>query len=133
VFDADQKWKNTVEKIAQDEERHAEWVGNLLRVRGLAPEKLDKTERYWDNTIKQITDWDTGCAVAAHAEEMRLERIEAICADPDAPSDIKEVFARILTDERFHAHAFRAFTTDDAMQRTLDGHLAGMNELGLVP
>ena len=133
VYAQQEAWKETVEKIAGQEEDHAEWVAGLLKARGIEPAILDKKERYWDNTIKQITDWDTGCAVAAHAEAMRLERIRAICNDPDAPEDIKEVFGKILVQEEFHEKAFRAFTTDDAMQRTLEGHLAGMNELGLVP
>ncbi len=133
IYPANPKWKNTVETIASQEETHAEWVGELLTARGVKPETLEKRERYWENTLKQITDWDSGCAVAAHAEAMRLDRIRAICADPDAPGDVKEVFGKILVQEEFHEKAFRSFTTDEAMKRTLDGHLAGMNELGLVP
>jgi len=132
IYPSNPKWKDTVELIAQQEEKHAEWVGGLLESRGYDPKILDKKERYWEKTVKQIVDWDTGCAVAAHAEKMRLERIEAICADEDVESDIKEVFGKILVEERFHEHAFRSFTTDEAMQRTLDGHLAGLNELGLT-
>jgi len=133
IYPANPKWKQTVETIAQQEETHAQWVGALLTARGVHPEVLQKRERYWENTLKQITDWDTGCAVAAHAEAMRLERIRAICNDPDAPSDVREVFGKILPQEEFHEKAFRSFTTDVAMKRTLEGHLAGMNELGLVP
>lgn len=133
VYEADPKWKETVEEIARQEEQHAVWVGDLLKTRGVDPQVLDKTERYWDKTIKQITDWDTGCAVAAHAEKMRLERIEAICNDPESPEDVREVFAKILVQEQFHEKAFRAFTTDEAMERTLQGHLGGLNELGLHP
>lgn len=132
VYPALPKWKETVELIASQEEQHAKWVGDLLLKRGISPEILNKRERYWDNTVKQITDWDTGCAVAAHAEAMRLERIEAICADESAPEDIKDVFGRILVEERFHEKAFRSFTTDEAMEKTLAGHMAGLNELGLT-
>jgi rubrerythrin len=124
-------WKAVVEGIAKEEELHATWVGELLRVRGVEPEKLVKDERYWNETVKQIVDWDTGCAVAAHAEKMRLERIEVICNDPETQADIREVFAKILIQERFHAKTFELYTTDDAMKRTLEGHLAGLNELGL--
>lgn len=132
VYPALPKWKETVELIAQQEEQHAEWVKSLLVNRGVKAEVLNKTERYWEETIKQITDWDTGCAVAAHAEAMRLERIEAICADEDADADIKEVFGKILVEERFHEKAFRSFTTSEAMEKTLAGHMAGLNELGLT-
>ena len=126
-------WKSVVEQIAAEEEVHAEWVGDLLRARGIEPTKLVKSERYWDNTVKQITDWETGCAVAAHAEKMRLDRIEVICADPDTDDDIREVFAKILPQEQFHESAFRQFSSDEAMAKTLEGHLAGLNELGLKP
>lgn len=125
------RWAETVESIAEQEEDHAAWVGELLRSRGIEPEKLIKDERYWQGTINQITDWDTGCAVAAHAEKMRLDRIRVICGDPHTPDDIRNVFAKILVQEEFHERAFRQFSTDDAMQRTLDGHLAGLNALGL--
>ncbi len=64
---------------------------------------------------------------------MRLERIEVICDDANAPKDIQEIFGKILIQERWHAMMFDAFTTDDAMARTLNGHLSGLNELGLLP
>ena len=133
VHSADEKWKDTVERIAKEEEVHAQWIADLILARGGSPQCLEKKERYWDQTLKQITDWDTGCAVAAHAEKMRLERIKAICEDPDADADIKEVFGKILPQEEFHEKAFRSFTTDEAMLKTMEGHLAGLNELGLVP
>lgn len=127
------KWAETVEIIAKQEEAHAEWVGDLLRARGVEPLKLVKDERYWNNTINQIEDWDTGCAVAAHAEKMRLERIRVICEDPDSEKDIVQVFEKILVQEEFHERAFREFAGDEAMQKTLEGHLAGLNALGLKP
>lgn len=132
IYPALPKWKETVELIASQEEQHAKWVGELLLKRGETPQTLAKRERYWEETVKQITDWDTGCAVAAHAEAMRLERIEAICADESADTDIREVFAKILVEERFHEKAFRSFTTTEAMEKTLAGHMAGLNELGLT-
>ena len=133
VYDANPKWKETVELIASQEEKHAEWVKELLLVRGVDAKVLNKKERYWDETIKQITDWDTGCAVAAHAEAMRLERIRVICSDKDTPQDIKDVFEKILVEEEFHEKAFRTFSTTEAIEKTLAGHLAGLNELGLTP
>ncbi len=125
-------WRNIVEGIAKEEELHAKWVGELIKARGAEPIKLVKDARYWDKTVKQIVDWETGCAVAAHAEKMRLDRIEVICNDPCTAKDIKEVFAKILVQERFHASAFESFTTTEAMRATLEGHLAGLNELGLT-
>lgn len=69
-------------------------------------------------TLPQIESWETGCAVAAHAEEMRLERIKIVvsqCKD----KDIRDTFTKILKDELFHAKAFREFTTDEAYLNTL--------------
>jgi len=104
-----------------------------LRARGEEPAVIaDKAERYWRATLPGIESWDTGCAVAAHAEAMRLERIRVIAADPDAPADVREVFARILPQEEFHERAFRTFSTDAALTATLHQHLAGAQALGLV-
>jgi len=124
--------RRTVEEIARQEADHAKWVGQLLLDRGITPAILQKTERYWDETLKGIDSWETGCAVAAHAEAMRLDRIRVIAADPESPADVREVFARILPQEEFHERAFRSFTTDAALFTTLGNHTAGAEALGLT-
>ena len=84
--------------------------------------------------VKNATaDRDDVIIEMREAERMRLERIRVICADPCTADDVRDVFNRIVVQEEFHERAFREFTTDDAMQRTLDGHLAGLNALGLKP
>jgi rubrerythrin len=129
----DPRWVSTVEEIARQEEMHASWVGELLRVRGEEPALIpDKDERYWQQTLPGISSWETGCAVAAHAEAMRLERIRVIAADPDAPADVRDVFARILPQEEFHERAFRAFSSDASLTATLHQHTQGAQALGLV-
>jgi len=129
----DPRWVATVEEIARQEEAHAGWVGELLRARGEEPAVISgKVERYWQATLPGIESWESGCAVAAHAEAMRLERIRVIAADPDAPADVREVFARILPQEEFHERAFRAFASDEALTAALKGHAAGAEALGLV-
>jgi rubrerythrin len=129
----DPRWVATVEEIARQEELHASWVGELLGARGEEPTIIpDKAERYWQATLPGIESWESGCAVAAHAEAMRLERIRVIAADLDAPADIREVFARILPQEEFHERAFRAFASDEALTAALEGHAAGAEALGLV-
>ena len=129
----DLKWIRTVEEIISQEVTHAEWIGALLEVRGEKPALIEnKQERYWDATLPGIDSWESGCAVAAHAEKMRLERIRVIVADPEAPEDIREVFAKILPQEEFHEKAFRTFAWDEAMTQALENHLAGQNALGLV-
>jgi len=65
----------TVSLIADQESNHAAWVAELLKSRNLEPRILEKKERYWDKTLTDIHTFLRGAAVAAHAEEMRLERI----------------------------------------------------------
>jgi len=119
--------------IADQERKHARWVAALLEARGLAV-RIDAVEsRYWEATLGGIRDLATGCAVGAHAERMRLERIEAIAADPEAPADVRAVFARILPQERFHERAFRSLSTAAALAETRGAHDLGREALGLVP
>ena len=40
-------WKSVVEQIAKEEEIHAQWVGELLRARGIEPERLQKEHVYY--------------------------------------------------------------------------------------
>ena len=132
-YPADANWQKVVEMIVNQEVDHAKWIADLLRARGIEPVAEGDNERYWREPLNAITDWNSGCAVAAHAEEMRLARIQAICGDSTAPADILEVFQKILVQERFHAKAFRSFTTNEAYAATLASHEAGMNALGLLP
>ena len=119
--------------IAAQERRHATWVAALLTARGLRPEIQRKAERYWPRTLPGLTDLATGCAVGAHAERMRLERIEVIARDPEAPEDIRQTFARILREERFHERAFRGLSTPEALEQTRHAHELGRLALGLSP
>lgn len=120
--------------IAAQERRHAEWVGALLQARGLAAEVIGDPEgRYWRSALPGIADLETGCAVGAHAEAMRLERIAVIAADRDAPADIRAVFARILPQEQFHERAFRGLATPASLAATRDAHALGRAALGLEP
>lgn len=117
--------------IAAQERTHAAWVGELLAARGLPVEVQAKIDRYWNRVLPGIDDLETGAAVGAHAEAMRLERIEAIARDAEAPADIRAAFAKILPQERFHARAFAALSTPEAMARTIDAHALGREALGL--
>jgi hypothetical protein len=64
---------------------------------------------------------------------MRLERIEVIAADTTAPADLRDVFARILPQERFHERAFRSLATPESLERTREAHNLGRAVLGLTP
>lgn len=118
--------------IAEQERRHADWVAALLRARGIEPAIVGAAEaRYWRRTLPGIADLETGCAVGAHAERMRLERIAVIADDASAPADIRAVFAAILPQERFHERAFRSLATPESLEATRDAHALGRAALGL--
>jgi rubrerythrin len=118
--------------IAEQEATHARWIGELLAARGLAIEVHDKPDRYWRSVMPALEDLATGAAIGAHEERMRLERIEAIAADHEAPADIRDAFVRILKQERFHARAFAEMATPAALARTAGAHELGRELLGLV-
>lgn len=119
--------------IAKQETQHAEWVLALLKTRGIEPDLRGAEKRYWKETMPQITSFETGCAVGAHAEKMRLERIHTIATDPTAPADVKETFSRILKDELFHEAAFREMAGPKALEATVASHQKGRELLGLEP
>jgi rubrerythrin len=120
--------------IARQERQHADWVATLLDSRGIKvdAEALERAEdRYWKETLPGITDFETGTAVAAHAEGMRLERIRVICNDDESPEDIRLVFKRILKDEEWHEATFTALSTPEALAATKGNHELGLKALGL--
>ncbi|MDB4997744.1 MAG: hypothetical protein JWM74_5176 [Myxococcaceae bacterium] len=123
--------------IATQESKHARWVAGLLRARGVEVALEDKADRYWRRVVPAIRDLETGAAVGAHAEAMRLERIEAIASDAAAMStelaDVIGVFRRILPEERFHERAFRTLAGREALAQTRGAHALGREALGLAP
>lgn len=125
-------WK-VLSVVARQERTHAVWVGELLRARGVEPRIDEKSSRYWKKTLAGIKDLATGCAVGAHAERMRLERIEVIAGDAEGPADVRAVFGRILPEERFHERAFRSLAGPEAMVATAKNHYLGREALGLSP
>lgn len=130
----DGKYQFMVERIVDDEIRHSQWVGELLTNRGITPEILQKEERYWREVMTEdfTTNGNYACAVAAHAEEMRLERIQVIMNDVDAPEDIRKVFTNIYKDELFHAKGFKLIAGDDYYNKASENHAKGLEALGLI-
>jgi len=128
------KYGFMVERIADDEDRHAQWVGKLLESRGITPEVLEKEERYWKEVITEdfTSDGNYAAAVAAHAEEMRLERIMVIMEDENADSDIRETFKNIYKDELFHAKGFKLIAGDEYYNKAAGAHAKGLEALGLI-
>jgi rubrerythrin len=131
----DRRARRLLARIAAQEQQHAAWVAALLHARGLPlPAEVDAAhERYWARTLPGIRDLESGAAVGAHAERMRLWRIYAIAEDAQAPADIRAVFARILPQERFHERAFRSLCSEPARHAAAAAHRAGMAALGLLP
>jgi tRNA isopentenyl-2-thiomethyl-A-37 hydroxylase MiaE len=118
--------------IAKQETQHAEWIYELLEARNIKPVVEDAEKRYWAKTLLGIKDFETGAAVAAHAEGMRLSRIRVIASDEFAPGDIREVFKKILKDEVWHEKAFTQLSSPEALEATKENHEAGVEALGLV-
>lgn len=120
-------------KIAQDEADHAAWVAGLLLDRGfILPDVSNDGVRYWEPILGVPETFEEICAAGHHAEEMRLVRIRALVEDQDLPRDIRDVFARILTDEEFHARAFETLSTPEAIEKMRPYHEAGLEALGLA-
>lgn len=117
--------------IASQENKHAAWVLDLLVARGVTPDIEHAEDRYWKETLPEIESFETGAAVGAHAEAMRLERIRVICEDDSAPTDVRNVFKKILRDEIFHEKAFRNMAGVEAMMATAESHEKGKELLGL--
>ena len=127
------KWVPIIDEIVHQERQHADWIAQLLRVRGFQPQLEESDKRYWAETLPGIDDFFSASAVAAHAEAMRLERIKVIAEDSAAAEDVRNTFARILRDELFHERAFRTMTSPEAYEASRGNHAAGREALGLVP
>ena len=132
TFCFDPRHHKTLTIIAEQEKMHASWVGELLISRGITPQVLKKQERYWEATLPGIEDFATGSAVASHAENMRLDRINVIAKHPKTPPDIRAVFLKILPQEVFHEKAFAQMAGKEAIDKTSHQHHVGMTALGLT-
>lgn len=131
-YDLTPDQEKIINKIADDEKIHALWVKELLEVRGIAAEVLDKEERYWNKTLpKEDVSFEEMCAIGHHAELMRLDRI-TLLANDERFEDIASVFAKIRPDEVFHTKAFASMSTHAMIEKTRKNHEDGLNALGLV-
>jgi len=130
-YATDSRNKKILGVIAKQESKHAAWVLDLLMARGIEPNIEHAEERYWKETLPEVESFETGAAVGAHAEAMRLERIKVICEDHSAPADVREVFKKILREEIFHERAFRTMAGVEAMIATQESHERGKELLGL--
>ena len=129
--------RTVIHRIASDEARHAKWVKDILISRGVNPKNNYGTNRYWDKTL-DVEKLDSGsysfeelCAIACHAESMRLDRI-VVLMKQTGHVDIAEVFSRIYLDELFHANAFRDMSTPELLTKYKENHELGKKALGLV-
>lgn len=125
-----EKQRRILSRIISDEEKHAEWVEELLRARGASPLTTHE-ERYWPK-VADIVDFESGAAVGALAEQMRLERIRVIANDPEAPKDVRGVFKAIYKDEEYHASAFFMLAGDGPMAAAAPAHAQAVAALGLI-
>ncbi|KAI9549432.1 hypothetical protein GHT06_001832 [Daphnia sinensis] len=125
------KWVPVIEKIASDEEKHSEWVKQLLVNRNIEiPSTDDAEKRYWSKIGLEDLSFEDTAAAGHHAEHMRLVRIRALADSEKVDNDIREVFGKILPDEEFHEKAFKIMATEESIKKMLDKHEAGMQSLG---
>lgn len=117
--------------VASQERDHAVWVHELLANRGISPAD-EHVDRYWKEVLPEVTSLESGAAVGAHAEAMRLERIRVIATDETAPEDIRLVFKRILPQEEWHERVFRDLAGAEHMSTTAAAHGRAMEAIGLV-
>lgn len=130
-FSPGEKVTRILEEIASQEESHASWVLQLLHNRGITPSTANAENRYWREVLPAAVDLQTTAAIGAHAETMRLERINVIVADPQTPFDVQEVFAKIQKQEIWHAAAFAKIAGEMAMKATKYTEEQGRAVLGL--
>lgn len=129
---APEKFRLVIKSIANDEARHASWIGGLLYPRGIAiPVIKNAEERYWKPILSELDTFEKTAAAGYHAEGMRLIRIRALANDKRVDQDIRDVFSKILPDEEFHEKAFGAMTSEDAIELTRNLHELGLELLGL--
>lgn len=128
----DTRYGKVLERIAADEQKHAVWVADLLHARGIElPTPSIKGTRYWEPILDNLHSFAEIAGAGHHAETMRLLRIQELAADAEIDADIRQVFAQILPDEEFHAKAFAAMSTEDAIEATRELHKLGLDMLGL--
>ncbi|CAN5729781.1 hypothetical protein BH11MYX4_BH11MYX4_15670 [soil metagenome] len=58
--------------VAGQERKHGTWDADLLRARGLDVHVEAVEDRYWRRTVPEVVALETGAAIGAHAEQMRL-------------------------------------------------------------
>ena len=132
-FELTPKEGRAIEQIATEEDLHAKWIGGLLEARGVKPKVLGAhKERYWKETLTDISDKANAAAVGYLAEDMRLERIRAIVESKDSPKDIASVMKRILRQEVKHASIFKSLSTPELIAAHKGSHHRGRELLGLV-
>lgn len=126
-----------LDRIADDEAKHAEWVADLLMWYKVALPVIDieaSQQRYWKEVLPSISSVFDAYAVGAHAETMRLSRIQAIVDDTAKDPYYEKVwvvFSGILPDEQFHAKAFAVMAGPEALSKNLPNHQRGLEVLGL--
>lgn len=123
--------KIILNKIANDEYKHAELLQQLCDKRGVKVSQ-DKTSRYYNEVDVKSLTLDKMYAAGYFAEGMRLSRIKAIVEDKDMNGDVVAAFKIILKDEEMHEKAFGVLSSQEAKNSVKSMHDAGVKALGLV-
>lgn len=131
-FDLNEEDSALIKKVAQEENDHARWIGDLLDARKVPVNLVKKPGRYWEETQSTLETVEDAAAVGYLAENMRLERILAISECDRSPHDIKLVMKRIYVQEVSHTQVFEGLTNKEAVENHIENHNKGRNALGLV-
>lgn len=118
--------------IAQQEAEHAEIIKALLEKyeEEIDPEKR-YSENYWNEVQRCIVDRETAAGVGFFAEDLSLQRMLVIIEDEKTPDDLRELFARLHGDEKFHVNALKKIAEPHGISRVIECHSKGLQALGL--
>lgn len=122
----------TLKVIADQEKQHSEWIRDYCLSKNIDISNIQHEERYWKEVNMDFESLEEAAAVGAHAEKMRLERIEVIANDPSFCPDLSDIFKNILKDEIFHERAFKDMTTEELYELNRHNHEKGAEKIGLT-
>ncbi len=110
-------------KTGDDELIHAGILSMVLSGRSIRPVLEEQPESlYWNFMNPHIRDIESCSAVFAMGEQLAAVRFRVIAAHPGTPSDIMAFLNKALPDETYHAKAFAALATPEAMKAAYEQH-----------
>jgi hypothetical protein len=118
------KVRTTLENISNDEDKHSKLLIKLMEERGITPMywRHYNVSTYWESMYKEITDFQTCCAVNYYGEGLAAFRFEVLQSMEETPSDIKEFLRIALPDEIFHRETLKRLAGEEALVKVAQAH-----------